>query len=276
MRIKITVVLIVLAVLTSVFTGCSPNQENYLIEILKILPDDIIEVEYTGVELMAEDPELVDIYHELIESFYGAWVYLLGLDFYDIHAIVGTSGLVIIKGDFDFQNVRDALSEFPEHEFVQDEYEGVEFWIGDPDSDEPLGIVFLEKLLVFGDVDYVKDTVRVSQKTEPSLYDNEDIKSVADRLPSGIHVEIYTGEVVGDIPVLAGGRVLFNSVQGDEIINSQGWYRFESTADAQAALPDLEDSYQWQYTHNIDAQLKGEFVEITGESMISIYTIPVS
>jgi len=87
MKIRILTTLIVLAVLVSCITGCG-KKDNYLIEIMKILPDDIISVEYTGVELLAEDPDLEDIYSDLTESIFGSMAYLFGIDFSDIHAFI--------------------------------------------------------------------------------------------------------------------------------------------------------------------------------------------
>ena len=277
MKVRIFTLLIVLAVMASSITACK-QKDSYFIEILKTLPNDIISVDYLGVELIREDADFKDDYIFLTDNIFTAWVPMLGLDFSDIQVIVYAddadeykSGLMVSRGEFDLQNIRNALMVFPEHEFVQDQYEGIEIWIGDPDSNEPLGIALLENLLFIGDVDYMQDAVRVSQKKEPSLYDNEDIKSVADRLSSGIQAEIYIGEIASGIPILAGGRAFFNSNQGDEILNIEGYYKLGSATDAETTLQDLLDSYQWRYVNNIDSRLIDDFIEVTGEMDISDY-----
>jgi len=179
---------------------------------------------------------------------------------------------MIIKGVFDFQNVRDTLTEYPEHEFVQDEYEGVEFWIGDPDSDEPVAMAFLEKMLIFGEVDYVEDAVRVSINKESSIYDDPDVKAVVSKLLPGIQIRIGILGAANGNPASISGSSAFNSIRGDEIINSEGLYKFESAEYAEAALVHIQDSLTDLAGYsNVDVQLKGEFIEFTGEMEISDY-----
>jgi hypothetical protein len=130
-------------------------------------------------------------------------------------------------------------------------------------------VAFLENMLVLGDTYNVKVAIEVSQGKETSMYDDEDVKSVVDKLPSGILVLIEREEAMYNVDALVGGVSLRKSAGGKVTLEIKGWYEFRDETSAEAALDDLKD-YLKDYFNaiNMDGQLKGEFIELTGESEI--------
>jgi len=132
-------------------------------------------------------------------------------------------------------------------------------------------MAFLEKMFIVGTTDSVEASIRVSRNEEPSLYGDKDIKSVVDKLPEGVIITISGGQVGYNIPALAGG-FSFRKAASGTTLEITGWCKFESEANAEAALDDVE--YQtknmWGATH-MEGQLRGEFIELTGEMEIPEY-----
>jgi hypothetical protein len=265
MKAKILAILVVLAVMASSITGCGPKKGGYLIEIMKILPHDTPTVLYTDVELITEDPDLEGMYNDVLES----WDDILAceaniataIDSSHVRAFTKTDSrkvyLIAIKGEFDLQNIRDALLE---QDFMQGEYEGVEVW-----TDDSHAFAFLKRMIVSGDASSVETSIRVSQNDEPSMYGNEDVKSIMDKLPAGFCSLILIGDTWGksNSLLLAGG---ISMRKGEGVIEIKGWFKFESETDAEAVLPDLEDAMkEFLGATFIEGQLRDEFIELTGE-----------
>ncbi len=268
MKAKILTILVVMAVLVSCITGCGSKKGGYLIEIMKTLPHDTPTVIYMDVELMTEDPDLEDMYNDVLESWDDFLAYeaniASAIDFSHVRAFTKTDSrkvyLIAIKGEFDLQDIRDALLE---QDFMQGEYEGVEVW-----TDDSHAFAFLKKMIVSGHTDSVETSIRVSQNDEPSMYGNEDVKSIVDKMPAGFYTLILTGDTWGksNSLLLAGG---ISMRKGDGTIEIKGWFKFESETDAEAVLSDLEDTMkEFCGATQIEGQLRGQFIELTGEMEI--------
>jgi hypothetical protein len=267
MKTRIFAMLVVLAVLVSCITGCT-TKDSDLIEILKILPEDagVIRVMCFNIESLESDPDLADWYRSLQSDIFSPTLPVL-LDSSDIRTSAAAMSLDIFlwifTGEFDHQGIRDFLIE---EDFETDEYEGVETWTL---TEEELAMAFLEKMFIAGTIDSVKASIRVSHNEKPSLYSDKDVKSVVDKLPEGVVFTIARGQVGFNIPALASGFSV-RKAASDTALDITGWSKFESEADAEAALDDVE--YQTKNMWNasqISSQIEGQFIELTGEMAIS-------
>lgn len=132
-----------------------------------------------------------------------------------------------------------------------------------------MAVAFLKNMLVLGFEDAVKLSIRVSQGKETSLYGDQDVKSVVDRLPAGILISIEREVAMYNIQSLAGGVSIGKSARGEGTLEIKAWYKFSSETSAEAAQHDLEDYLEgWYDATHIESQLKGEFIELTGETDI--------
>ena len=265
MKAKIIVAMVImLAVLGSLIAGCGQSKSGHLVGVMKVFPHDVADFTYVDIEALAEDPDLEDMYDSLRDSL-GEFEENAGIDFSDIYSIAygyNKAGmLMIFKGEFDLNYVRLALKD---QDFEEDEYEGVEIW-----SEDDSTVAFIKDMLVFGDTDTVKASIRVSQGKETSMYGNDDVKTVVDKLPAGIMTLIQRVEAMPDIDALVGGVSIRKSAGGEGTLEIKGWYKFKDETSAEAALDDLEDELTDYFdTINMDCQLNGEFIEITGETDI--------
>jgi len=113
MKIKIIAILIMLTVLTSCITGCTPKN-SYLIQAMKLAPEDLGHITCIDFEAMAEDPELEDWYNEIIIGMSYEWSYeIVGIGTSDISAsssiLHDGDTIVVWMGDFSFEDIRAAL-----------------------------------------------------------------------------------------------------------------------------------------------------------------------
>ena len=86
----------------------------------------------------------------------------------------------VIYGQFDFENIRDSLSDL---DLTQGSYEGVEFWSGYYSTYGDMGVAILADGLIWGDEEVAKSLVRTIEGSDPSFHEMPKVKEVLDRLP---------------------------------------------------------------------------------------------
>ena len=274
MKTKIFSLGLVVAVLTSSILGCGAKVSP-LVEFVKLLPNDTNTIVYIDVSTMSKDPDLADMYDSLQDEWVGfeedfgialPSVNILAIAYYEDGAAV------VIKGDFDFDSVHNALRNQESQGFAEDEYKSVEVWIG-----KDYTVAFPDGMYVMGSsLDTVKNFIELSQGDGTSMYDDEHVKSIVDRLPAGINTLLQNEDVVsiGGVQYLAGGISLIKSSSIEGTLELKGWYKFGSAADAEAGLADLEDYLKHVFdATNVSSQLNGEFIELTGEAELDVIQI---
>ena len=133
-------------------------------------------------------------------------------------------------------------------------------------------------MIVVGFDDTVGACIRAYNNEEPSMYDNEDTRAVADKLPVVPSCVVATADYypmeledyLSEIEYLAYSMGVSNENRDDEVLDISAWFKFDSEASAEAAMEDIEDFIETGvevYT-SINARLNGQFIEITGEMEI--------
>lgn len=275
MKIRIIASLITLAVLASLFAGCSPKQDSYLIEIMKMVPQDATDVWWMNLVAMAKDPDLVDAFYSMQDYIYDeiGWSYeaiggpIPGLDLSDgcTYAMVDSEidYLIIVQGEYDLTETLNILKSF-RNEYST--YYGAEVLIMNN-----FALALMEDVIIVGVSDYVLAPIRIINGEEPSLYDNDDVESVVDRLPAGIGGILHWREGILTPPALGYGISLSKPAIDDSTVEIEGWFKFDSESGAEAALADVEGFMDANYIPGqINCQLEGVFVAVTGESDTSI------
>jgi hypothetical protein len=264
MKIKIITIVLVLAVLASSITACTPKA-SFLIKVMQLAPENAEEVYCTDIKAMAEDPDLSFAFDEII-SFLVRWISFVEASDMSVYAgfDIDWESTIVLFGDFNLKDVRDALTE---EDYVEGEYKGIEIWMDDDDD----AVAFIDNMIVSGYKDSVETCIRVYKNEETSMYDNEDMKVVADRLPSGITYMVF-GPDVTRIELLSGSICWINTTNNDDILDITGWLKFDSAASAEAAMENIEDDLSRELDITItDARLSSQFIEITGEMEIPEY-----
>ncbi len=182
------IVLAVLAVLAYCITGCTPKN-SYLIQAMKLAPEGLGHITCIDIEAMAEDPELEDWCNEIIIGMSYEWSYeVVGIGTSDISASSSIlhegDTIVVWMGDFSFENIRATLEE---GYYVEGEYKGVEIWT-DVFED---AVAFIDNMIVAGYKEAVEACIRTHKNEESSMYDNEDMREVADKMPNSIIQTVF-------------------------------------------------------------------------------------
>lgn len=275
MKRKIISILIVLAVLASGVIACTPKG-GYLVQVMKIAPQDTIMISCMDIEAMAENPDFGFMY----DSFMVGMSQMVGVDVSAISATTtmttdGDDFATVLIGALNLEDARDALIE---EDWVEGEYEGVEIWT----DDYGLATTFIDNMLVTGDIDSVEACIRIHKNEEPSMYDNEDTRAVADKLPvvpyrmvvgsNYYMIVIGSDYYMSEFKFLSYSFGLSNEHRDDETLDISGWFKFDSETSAEVAMEDIEDIMETEFgATSIDTRLSGQFIEITAKTEIPEY-----
>jgi hypothetical protein len=275
MKARIPTMLILLAAMGFSFAGCGSEKDIYLAEIIEVLPQEVygrnlFGVQYVNAKSLSRDPDLVNLFKYFKERVRAQTEYILGIDLSDAWAYAEASGydgwLTLVKGGFNPKKVRDSLKN---HGYNESEYGGSEVWIK-----QYWVVTFPDNILVFGSEDHVKASISVINSEEPSMYDDENVKAVIDKIPTGIESYIYRGGIIyNEIPTLAGRLSTINMARGDNTLDMNGWYIFDSEATAKSALHDLEEYIRGWWFYYSYCHPRGRFIETTGEMGIEFFDI---
>ena len=236
---------------------------------MKIAPINTDMVTCIDIEAMAEDPDFSYIYDYMI-SYMSSEIDDIDMDVSTVStfATVETAWdyILVLIGDFDLEDVRGTLEY---NYFVEGEYRGVEIWANDLSDD---AVAFIGNMIIYSDKDSVEACIRCHKNEDSSMYDDKDMKSVVDRLPAAIGYDVFGSGYMYNVEILAGGTCVQNQQPDDEVLDITGWYKFDSAASAETALEDIEDEFEYEYdATQISSQLRGQFIELTGEMEIPEY-----
>jgi hypothetical protein len=265
MKARIIVILIVLAVLVSCITACT-SKDSFLVQVMKLSPEDTYMITCFDAEGARDDPEFNFIHDYMIEELSYTGVDMEVMDI-SAFATVETDWdyIYIVMGDFELEDVRDALIELGVG-FAENKYRGIEIWTDDYET----SIAFIDDIVVAGPTDEVEACIRRHNNQASSMYDNEDMKEVADKLPAAVVHSVFGPDVMYSIEALSGSICLTNSNGHDGVVDMSGWLKYSTEASAEDAMTtDLEDDLGWELNAAIsDVQQSGQFVEFAGEMEI--------
>lgn len=270
MKVRILTTLVVLAVLVSSITACTAR-ESYLIQLLKLTPEEADSVGYINYKKCVDDPDFnfmcPDFTYDDM-TYYLDWVcaYIETTDVSAYGTIeIDHYYLFVFWGNFNLGNIRDVLVE---EDFSTYEYKDVEVWYHSVDY-----TAFIDNMIISGAKNMVEACIR-SYKKEYSMYDNKDLKAVVDRLPDdGVCYTVggYYGTYCLD--AIASGICIRSLISGDGLLNITGCYKFDSSVSARTAMTEgAEDDLKEYYnTTSIDVRLRNQFIEFTGDMEVPAY-----
>ena len=240
-------------------------------DMAKMVPKDASIFTHFDLQTMRDDKDLEEIYEKIAEVIDDD-LDVVGLESEDITHMAsvieedGNYELVILKGDFDLEDVRDELDDA---NFDEDEYKGVEFWKAVSWLGGDSTFAISGDMLICGDKDSVKDCIKVMKGSEQSVYDdNEDFRDVIDRLPRGISTVVS----IPNENALAVGFVRMR--EDEDTFKMKGVAKFDDEDEAEDEKSDtkreMEKMGEW-----FDAEVKqsGKFLEFTAKIDIEDFDI---
>ena len=255
-------VLVIAVVIASL--GCLGGG-NSAKDMAKMVPEDASRFGHFDLQTMRDDKDLEDIYEKMTEGQDDLDV--LGLDMDDINHMAAVSEeegdyeLSILKGNFDLEDVRDALDDA---DLDEDEYKGIEIWKRASWLGGDSAIAISGDTLIIGNKDSVKDCIKVMKGSEKSVYDdNEDFRDVIDRLPGGITTFVspsgcrhkYEG-------TLMAGFVFIK--EDEDTYKMHVVIKFDDDDDAEDAKSELKQDLK-EEMDDVEVKQNGVFLECTAK-----------
>ena len=264
-------ILAVLSIITLVLTGCSSTKDSNILRLIKSSPENTLSIMYLDLDTMKEDPDCEQKYYDTRDSLENE---MEGIHFPDItgYGLINVEkGTLNVKiGEYAVQNIRDNLKD---QGYTEGQYQASEIWTADIHG-RHMAFTFIDNMVVFGDKNSVEASLRAHKDDGPSLYDNEDLKVILDKLPDGIfHMFINTitkqhitryGSAIGSISIC-------NFTKGDDVFDIKGLFKFKSEADAETYLErtkDIAQAFLFGAPLDVEVEPKGQFIEITGTTNI--------
>jgi hypothetical protein len=268
MKTWIIITLTVLVLLALAIIGCSSTKDSNIIRVIKIAPEDTQSIMYMDFDVIKNDPDCAPMYDDMRDSIESEMEGVQVTDIIGYGMInVEHGGLDVRIGEYNTEDMRNTLKEQGGKE---EEYQGIEIWVSDTHG-LPRAFTFIDNMVVFGDKDTVEASICAYKNIEPSLYDNEDVKTILNEIPGGIfHIIInpIPNELLNIFGTGTGFISICNLVEGDEVLDIKGLFKFESEADAENYLEktkELARGFLFSTPMDIEAKLKGRFIEITGD-----------
>lgn len=232
---------------------------------------------YADVQTIRDNEDLHDIYKEFGKSLSGIEEELVDIDYVNYIAGAGSdqeeeSNLAIFEGSFDLKDVRGKLEY--DLDFDKDEYEGVELWLGEYDKAVAAVAIGKDKLII-GDEKQVKNCIKVTKGDRTSIYDNESVRDVLNKLPGGMMTTLATTEggysfARGHIAPCVMGTVLMKEDKGT--LKTEGVVKFYDEDDAIDARADFKRKMnEAGVLFDVDVKQNGELIEFSARMNIEDY-----
>ena len=263
LREKIIILGISVALSLSI-VGCAQMLGGSLTEATMILPDDVTSLWYINPQVLDADNELEDIYDDFrnkidedgMEDAMG--IYMSDLRTF-VFAESNDAQWVILGGEINFDDIRFALED---QNLEEDEYRGIEIWYGN------FVVAFIGNMVILSDdLDSIKTSIRLSKGKGNSMYDDEDIGAVVERLPSGFISHLTKGNMAGS---QASGITINKLYTGKGSLEIRGWYKFEKDSKAEANIDNLEEQIEYEFDAiSIDCYQHKNYIESIAEVDVS-------
>jgi len=261
----------------SVCIGCNSTEEadnkESLLDMMKMVPKDSWSFTYMNVDAFRTDVDLEGKYDDLVEGF-ESWTSPFGISFdvVDSFAVGGRNFgdmILLFEGDHNLDVIRATLTQ----QYSVSEYQGVEVW-----GEFYIALVS-DKLVVLGEI---RNCVDAIMNIDTSLYGDDNFRFVAERLPTGILVDLQDGalRVVNFYSAYDGIQVSgWSAIKKDEhSMKITAVCKFGNEDAAMSAMDAIEDDleyYPYADLRNVDVKQDAEYIEVTCEMDIE-EVLPVS
>jgi hypothetical protein len=175
--------------------GDTPTPEGVAAELMAVVPEQAEGFILFDIQALRQDSDLSAAYQELEADIGGPdKLGLVGLELSEVEMLgmAGEGELVLVKGDFDIDEVESALQNAG---FEQASYRGIIVWAL---GTEDVLLIALDGLVIGGSEYMVKECAKVMAGEEHSLFDDKDYREVLGALPEAMVIMCQRGDLFGD------------------------------------------------------------------------------
>lgn len=273
---RIWALVLALAIAVSTLSGCVFSGGKEFVSLMEKVPIAATSYAYWNVGTMGEDSQLWALFEVFKDSPYSKQITDLGLARSSVKHMAGAYGfgeysnssVRILKGAFSDNDVNTRLAKY---NYLEEEYEKLGVW-APPDSE--YNYLSLEGgRILMGCGDCVKACIdTLSSGDSYSLYEDQNIKSVADRLPGGIIVELFDAgavpeEAYADLVVF--GRSFRKLKDGS--LELKAIYMFQDTYSAGQSSQAIDDHLAGNRYTVTKVVHSGSFIEVTANIAMDDY-----
>jgi TATA-box binding protein (TBP) (component of TFIID and TFIIIB) len=221
----------------------------------EMVPEDAGLFAHYNIQTMRDDKDLDDAYESIEERF--DEIDDFGIDIEDTNYMVDAGSIMILRGKFDLEDVRDELDDA---NFDKDDYKDVELWL-----DESEAFAISKDDIIYGLKDNVKDCIKVMKGSEETVYEG-DFKDVIDKLPDGIATRVKTSDFEYK-DALAWGVVLMK--EDEDTLLEQGVIKFDGEDGAEDVKSEVKRNLK-KVLDDVEVTQNGKFLEYTGKKDIAM------
>jgi hypothetical protein len=265
MKSKVVIAVVLLLALLNASAGCAWfGGSKPLVDVMKKVPLDSTSFDYWAIEKLAEDEDLWDdIYVKFIESLEVSQLEDMEVTRSSVkHAakVSGFDGSVgVFVGDFAIKIIAQRLEDEGYQKTI---YQETEIWT--PEDDPGYESVALrEGTILIGDVEDLKaciDTIVEEQKY--SLYEDPDIRLVADKLPEGVIININKADSEENYAdLITYGKSYGKKDEGN--LKLTAIYMFQDSYAAGEARDEIEGYLETKNFTDIKVEREGSFIRAT-------------
>jgi len=244
----------------AVSCSCSKGYSGTLVDLLKEIPEGATSIVYWNTEALTSDSELhglLDKWKADNENQLTSYGIASNKVSHFLRFSENEESVLVVRGDFDLEQVKSELNQMGRD---KKDWKYVDVW---ENTDELNWVAMPGNSIIGGPIDRVKESIEVIKKGESSLYDNQDVQDILNKLPSGIlvHIQRYTGDAPHNGLIASGDS--FEKKNAD-ILKVKLVYKFNAPEEAGNALEAISNEVDELYD-KVDTKQDGRFIIVTAE-----------
>ena len=246
------------------------------VDLMKKVPGDSSSFSYWAIDKIDGDQDLWDLYDVFGDSPEAEQIKSTGLVLSIVEHVATASGFSsvanqsarLLKGEFNLDDMEDRLDRQGYQKTTT--YQETGIWT--PPADLPYQPLALKSdMVIVGDESSLKACIDTGLKDQDlSLYENPNIKLVAERLPDGILVYLEkatTGSKEQYPEIVAYGKSYRKGSPG--MLELTAVYMFQSSSKAGAALGDIASYLETQGFSDVKTERQENFARATGRIYVT-------
>ena len=264
-----------LVVILITTVGCCPETATIVTQHhgMDLIPGDAHGGMYLDFKSMREDKDLSAVYEGMAVGQFEWGEEIVGVSASQVDFMVSYGAGVVFGGSFNDDKVREDLGEL---EFQEGTYEDAELWTGYHGELGEGAVAILKGGLIYGEPDTVKSHMRVINGTETSLYQNEDIKQLLNRLPGWSPIFLWlecdhSGEGQFGFPDALAGVMVLGKADKDNL-KAAVVIEFRSKIAATEGLTGAEIFFEYTEGTEIEVNQSGTYVEIEAKIPLQMFS----
>ncbi|MBM4445370.1 MAG: hypothetical protein FJ020_08765 [Chloroflexi bacterium] len=278
MKLKAAAVIAAMGLLAvSILSGCSSDTKDFA-DIMTGIPVGSSDFGYWDVGKLSTDEDLAEIYAEFRSSRQAEQLMNIGLGLFVLDRAARASGIdgevTVLEGDL---NGKDIERRLRENDYIESRYRDTGIWTPqDGEGDDSLGLQ-KDRLLVAGS-DYLRSCIdTVAQEQVYSLYDDQYIRWLVDRLPQGLIVAVHKADsaaVQAYTDIIASGESYRK--EGKDKLRLTAIYMFQDSEAADKGGTVIENQLGIAGFTDVKLEQDVNFVRITALIYISDFAQTVA